>query len=458
MSLEEVKKHSIFQPVSVQDVLKANSSPILYPQGWRHFLSLPTDFATIIKFLKDQGALLDGPLPPAVRNDLPAVPTFICKWKNGISSTGYDEHPILALKKAISEGIERLITFDKQYVLDESIRVQKIDKDIINPYEKSTFFVEQEQSSFSYNWNEKLFTPCKNLLTSEIKYLPDEYIFWGGGDKELYSSTTNGGGAHINRELAALSAIHEYVERDAFLVHWLTKKAPILLDLKSLGSSNLNKIIENLTSRDIELYIGVLDSGLGIPTFISCLFDNRGTPPAFAVAGATDGFNYETSIIRALLESQFILQEVLDMAPGNGIKMDNIKPFTNKNVNRKERLNIWKGEWIREELAWLTQGEVLTLAEVRIRFPELKEGKSKEIILAQHIKDNKKDANIYVYYPKSSLSAKLGLVVAKVYIENLLVFYLKESVANINTKRIRDFTTRGGNLYYTLNPFPHPYP
>jgi thiazole/oxazole-forming peptide maturase SagD family component len=455
MAFEESKKYSAFQPISLAELSASTTSPFLHPSGWKHFLSIPADFETVIEFLKKEGLLLHDPLPMRVRNDLPTVPTFISKWQFDITSSGHDHDPAIALTKSIVEGLERLITSNKNYIIDESVDYKKAKKAIINPYDASSYFKEQQTEPFTLE--DATFAPCKDILTGETKYIPDNYIFWGNKNNyRLYASNTNGGGAHTDKTLATLSGIHEYVERDAFLLYWLAKKTPVRLDLHSLPEAT-RTIIEGITSRGLELHICVLDNNTGIPTFLPVIFDKRTEPHALVVAGGANAFDYESALRRGLFEAQSILQEVLDMDPVKEI-IDTKKPFTNSKIGRKDRMGLWKGEWIAQELAWLAEGQLLSWDGLLEKFPELKHGVHDELALAEHIKKHSPEANIYAYYPKSPILAKLGVVVVRVYIENFLNLYLTESAANINVERLRRFGGFKGDMYHALNPLPHPFP
>lgn len=430
-------------------------SPFLYPKGLKHFLALRAPFRIIVDFLKQEGLLLMDPQPMHNRNDVTPSLGFVCKWKNGLSSAGTDTNPAAALTKALAEGLERLTTKTPEFDINLPVEFKKTKGNIINPYAKETYFKEQKHPGLDLH-NEK-FREMRNLLTHKTAYIPERYIFWGDGLSRIQAlaTTTNGGGAHTKKDLALISALHEYIERDAFLLSWLTKTPPLLLELSSIQEEKLKITIANIQARGLDLSIGVFDGKVGIPTFVSFIFDKRNTVPVFALGGAVNSLNPMKAIEHAVSESLQVLQEVLKepYTPSNESTIMS-SPFLETTLDRKGRLLFWRGE-ITKELNWLKSGKKITYETLLESFPPLTIEKSSTII--DHMCSNLEPLEIYEYEVQSKILSMLGLKVVKLYIPQLLTFYLFENSANVNVPRLQKFfdTTK---LYENLNPMPHPYP
>lgn len=460
--LEKNTFRSPYSPLpDIDKFLKETRTSFLYPTGWRHFLSIPATLADIVSYLKKENLLISGPTPASLRNDLPPIPCYICKWKNDITSSGTDKDPSLAIIKSLSEGLERLLTYERSFNLNSVYTTTS--KKIINPFKKETYFKEQlvHDSLLGINTqNMNEYISFVNILTGESVSLPTPYLHWGEHKNDIHvSTTTNGTGAHTNRELATISAIHEYIERDAFLLHWLCKISPLNILLSSIEEEKVQTLITNIQAMGIDLYVLALNSNVGVPTFISCLFDYRGNTPVFVVAGATDAFNYENAIYGALTESINILQESLDNLKVV-MKEKITPPFLNRKIGRKERILFWKGEWVRNELKWLISGETVDLDKIKTLFPEIKKvRKDNDKLLVIHIKKYIPGIEIFCYHVKSLVTTSLGLHITKVFIPQLLIFYLKEDLANVNIPRLSEVVGKEGDeMLAFLNPLPHPYP
>ena len=342
MQQELQTTHSAYSSVSdYVSFLKKEKTTFHHPIGIRHFLSIPATFEDVITFLKKEGLLISGPNLTKTRNDIPPLPFYTCTWKEKIYSNGVDSDPKIAIIKSLAEGLERLITFKQGFSLNKVFFNVKKGEIIINPFEKKSYFNGQISlyPTLGIGNSDKVsYTRFYNILTKKHILVPLQYVFWGDSNQfsQLNSSTTNGGGAHMMQDKALLSAIHEYLERDAFLLHWLCKITPKRVTLQSVKKYESIELLKRSLAMGLDIQILVLDSDVGIPTFISCIFDERTSPAIFAVAGATDSFDYENAIYRALTESLTILQESLDNQSTIITFTKNNPPFIDKKIGRKE--------------------------------------------------------------------------------------------------------------------------
>ncbi|MDQ6833075.1 MAG: TOMM precursor leader peptide-binding protein [Chloroflexota bacterium] len=90
--------------------------------------------------------------------------------------------------------------------------------------------------------------------------------------------TSNGLAAGRTVAEASLRALCEVIERDAFLVGWLTRHAAPLLDLCAVGDA-VARIVHWYAARGVTLTAHDLTTTTGVPTILTRAHDERGRPP-----------------------------------------------------------------------------------------------------------------------------------------------------------------------------------
>lgn len=130
-------------------------------------------------------------------------------------------------------------------------------------------------------------------------YLPYIY-FLGDGEVPIIQVVSTGLACHDTFEKAAISAICEVVERDAFTIVWQAMVSPPKINQKSLGLE-LQERIKRIKAANYDLEIFNITLDHGIPTVLSVLrgIDSGKTVP-LVFAGST-GITF-TDAIRSSLE------------------------------------------------------------------------------------------------------------------------------------------------------------
>lgn len=118
----------------------------------------------------------------------------------------------------------------------------------------------------------------------------------------IISTTTSGLAAHTDSDQAALSAILEIIERDAFAFAWWTKTSFPLLNMQTLSPKINEFISEVFGDRASGLQIICMKTEVEIPVFV-CTYQstNKKGEPAFMVTAAC-ALDAEEAIIKSLSE------------------------------------------------------------------------------------------------------------------------------------------------------------
>lgn len=194
-----------------------------------------------------------------------------------------------AMAKAIGEAIERYCS--AMYHPDElPLHTASNAPFYCTPPNSYALFSQEQlaQENFEYHpftpdtmvrW-----TPAIDAFSGEIKFVPAAMVylpyFFGEKESPIVQGISTGLACHCSMPEAAISAICEVVERDAFTITWQSKLNPPKLLLESLSGLNRDLVSRyEKTGAQILLFNITLDHG--IPTILSVM--QYATPDAPAL-------------------------------------------------------------------------------------------------------------------------------------------------------------------------------
>lgn len=202
-----------------------------------------------------------------------------------------------AMAKAIGEAIERYCAaiYDANDFPFESFNSAPFQ--CVNPEKFALFSQDQyEQRGFPYvPFRESTvvrWTPARDLLTGEVHHVPASMVFIpylydkAGGEYPIVQPISTGLACHCTPEEAALSAICEVVERDAFTITWQARLGRSHIDPDTVSEANRDRIDRfQRTGGAVTLLNLTMDHG--IPTVLSVLRYQAPDVPALVFAAAT---------------------------------------------------------------------------------------------------------------------------------------------------------------------------
>jgi thiazole/oxazole-forming peptide maturase SagD family component len=244
----------------------------------------------------------------AVTADM-ARPRMLCEQESeDINSWGTGESQSSARLAAFMEAIERYTT--GSYLLDDHpLRSQKsldhpvLDRMAVTGYGPSDRYAQDLASETPRRWHS-----VKSIASNSEYFVPLELIRYPVFARELgyqFVDETNSSGvaAHFSRDLAIRAACYELVERDAFLIAWLRKASPPLIDLNSVPEGVKRKIgVAMREGWDIRMVN--LTSDLAP---VICVLLRRNTPSCCYAIGAASRDNPEEACLKALHEAVLTL-------------------------------------------------------------------------------------------------------------------------------------------------------
>ncbi len=177
----------------------------------------------------------------------------------------------------------------------------------------------------NYNW-----ICAKNFINNEKVFIFSEHILFT--QNPIYvANTSSGCSAHVNKNKAIHHAVHELIERDAFMIYWLNKLDRPRINLNSLPESIIFRVknIQNLGYR-----LTINDTSMGIaPVIMVALQDIDG---CYVTSGLASLYDFEAMFSSALSEVEVSLLHILN---SKKIVQKKLKPETVKSLVQHEELH-----------------------------------------------------------------------------------------------------------------------
>ena len=225
-------------------------------------------------------------------------------------SFGHGLAPVAALLGAVGEAVERYSASRFRSSDTRRARMADLDGPALDPrllclYEDAQY----NAPGFPF----ARFTPDRAIDWTEAHWLDGGEAVWvpalptflgfpASPDEYFCQVSSNGLAAGSDLEDAALRAVFELVERDAFLLTWLARRPGQRVMLDGTVEPGVGEAIRQLEGRRsarIEIYL--LDMGLGIPTMACLAFGDGKNWPGATVALAAHA-DPRVALRKAVLE------------------------------------------------------------------------------------------------------------------------------------------------------------
>ncbi|PWC85514.1 hypothetical protein TSH100_15300 [Azospirillum sp. TSH100] len=144
-----------------------------------------------------------------------------------------------------------------------------------------------------------------NRLTGEAIHLPAQVVLFDYVEADswerLLPPCSSGLGSGTTLEQAALAALCEVVERDAFMVHWLLRRRPTRLPKSQIEAALRDPALAPLLdSPALNLHVMQLDTDIGIPVILAAIKSASRNIVAF---GASCKLSPMQAVRKAVLEA-----------------------------------------------------------------------------------------------------------------------------------------------------------
>jgi thiazole/oxazole-forming peptide maturase SagD family component len=380
-------------------------------------------------------------------------------------SRGFAESYDLALSKLFGECLERTPPLYHRW--DDMVRASPRslrDRGLrhLDPRRLSVFSAWQkdrrtqlgfdDDTLFHWDWCHPLHGGAKVLVPSQVVYW--NYSKAAGDELEptLRECSTHGGGGHFTVQGALVSALLEWIQRDAFFLFWLRGETPPRIDHDMLRSPATRTLIERTRDAGLDPTFLDLTTEFGIPVCACVLVGRDRTWPHLAV-GASCRLDPEAAVHDALLEAGSVHHLLVASQEPTRLPNDYV-PFTDPSMNTERRLAFWADPDNADKIAFLLAGRPRPL---RPPDPARRAIAPEECL--RLIKTRFRRLGLDAYYKVFDHEAlrTVGYASVKVIAPDLAPLYYDDVNAPLGLERIRSW--RGAVVEpRDFTPWPHPFP
>jgi ribosomal protein S12 methylthiotransferase accessory factor len=436
----------------------------------------PLQWLRLLEYLYEKN-VIEKPhlLQPILPNDRPKFPRFRLKLHQSARPTdGHIAHyqgfgAMLsaeeAISKAIGEALERYFLSlyargDLKRASQEELRAAG--NDTLDIRELNGFLPWQKELLpllCSDTKSPLLWVEGQHFTSRARAWLPAQTVYWNyrtHDEPVVAQTTTSGCAGHFTRDEAVLSGLLELIQRDAFLIFWLNKLSPPIIDTSAFKDPELSALQEYADRYRLQLIFLNTTSDIAVPT-VTCVVKDERSPeaPIYSLGSAT-GFDVPKLLVHSALEALLVNEYAASSSP-YAIPED-YKPFQDRKLNRAARLSAWKGPVMAERLAFFISGEKRNAAELAAPSALTDTRSQLEYVLAEFAKKGP-GYDAYVYDAHDTVLTEVGYHVVRTIVPQLIPLYLQENTATLDAPRLRTVPKILGYEAATeLNPWPHLFP
>lgn len=387
--------------------------------------------------LLKEGLIIDSFYQPALYSDEPKLWSYSAKIADvsNVSSCGcqigysggasFDKEK--AMVKALGEAVERyclgvyqesnLILASYKDVKSESIALEEVTSFSKNQLKQSNFSNCVWNSADTFHWVKSfsIFDGKEVLVPAQLVFVP----YHMKDEKIIRLPISTGGACGLSKEECLLRGILEVIERDAFMIHYLSNTCGLLVNIDN--DSRLRKIKDYFLRYRLELYLVSLPTDLEVYTFLALLIDRTGVGPAIS-AGLKSGIDPFVTAIGAIEEcwhSRPWIRDDLNKSPN----LEKIFRNAKKMVDAKERGLYWSSiDMISYVDNWINRDSSLDFNDLK---PLVADSLHLQIDYILNVLKNKNYSVYYVDLTRDEV-ARHGFKTLKVIIPSLQPLYLDE--------------------------------
>ena len=378
----------------------------------------------------------------------------------GFDGIGFDhKNKLLALSRAIGEYFERFTFFTnvrRRSSLKSNLKSLRQTYDI------------KLVTDFNRFENPKIlsFPSAESDLEEEIDCVlvfdhinkrkalyPLEGVFYGmnleKSGKKFYPPTSNGCAGGFSFDDAVYSGTLELLERDAFLMYWLTFTSPERLDVSTLPDEAKN-IIKYYSKYKFDIRLLNITSDLGVPT-VMCHIRDVSRKEWRGVVTSCCNPDPEKAIYFALREGcSAAALAIYDFRWQISFQKHEDVDFYNR-ISLLQKMND-------KYFDFFLDGPLVKYEDFVGRFSSDRKAKDLSWLL-EKIENAIGPVNMYSYMAQDFFLKRIGYHVVRIIIPQLIPMYLHEIEKVTNPTRIKSFLRhKGKDLDTHLNDFPHAFP
>lgn len=404
-------------------------------------------------------------------SDEPFLYNYYAPSINGASGSGvhfFDEEK--AVWRSLAEATERYFWFNSDRFFKKTIddSYKNLKGKALDIFSLSGFSAEQKDRhiilrfdensvfgwipAYSLTKNGKTFCPVQLVSALYSKQKVKRWENDSNPESMLRWCVTTGLATGRNLEEAIVKGILEIVERDAFMIVYLNKLSPPIIDLEHLSyqDEEIAKIVKSFKRYNLEIYVLQLPTDFPVYVNLAIIIDRTGLGPALSV-GASADFDFKTAFLDALSESLIIRYS---------LKNKFRQEIDLGKIGREERTIYWAKIENLPKIEFFLKGPAKKF-DFEQNFYEIDDNqnyyKEKLKILSEDLKKKNYEACYVELSDKKT--KKLGLRCVQAVIPKLQPLHLNESIPYFVGERLKEIPLKlGYQSAKVLNQEPHPFP
>ncbi len=403
------------------------------------------------------------------------------KNKPPLRAWGYSlpyEDKALALQKALWETCERHATCYSPNI--KTVKYPTFTKgdasflfDLIPRYSEGQILSDSSLLAVKSDLESVMGYHAVSLTGDRKRFLPADCFFWNGQvnqeDKYFQDTTTSGCGGGASKAGAILSATYELIERDAFLLYWLTGLKPPLVEVENEVGEFFDQVRVARNRYKLEVYFFNLTYDVAVPTCVCLIIDP--VLNLVALGGKAHPAGEEAlkcSYVEALATLNVLRSRGKRVPEAVLQKLINQNKWGNESINKIERVNLYhsplglatiKKIWLNDNHKSISLAEFCAQGKV---YAEEDEELNDLLSQLKALVEKKGEGyHAYVHHFSSVLTKRFGSHVARVFIPAFLKLYLTEKRVTPISQRLVEFAKEHQKIIDSdkdLNHLPHPFP
>lgn len=323
-------------------------------------------------------------------------------------------------------------------------------------------FQEAFEPAFKKNPDAPIAWVEAGTLAGDAVLVPAQLVYWTYrtiqyGEPLLGQQTTSGCAGHFTRDEALLSSLLETIQRDGFLIYWLNSISPNIIEAHKSTDREIIERLAYLKRYGFEAHFVNTTTDLNVPSVTCVLVDTRCDDPIVTIGGGT-GFTEHDTILHSLLEALAVHTHADTYHMSFSLPSDYV-PFVGRNVNHPERVALWRGKAMYEQLRFFIAGKPQSIEEFLLCAPALSTPQEALAYVRDRFEALGSGYEVYAFDLKHPILDELGYHLVRAIVPQMVTLYLHEHTAMLDSKRLREVP---GKLGYTaaaaFNPLPHPFP
>jgi ribosomal protein S12 methylthiotransferase accessory factor len=365
-----------------------------------------------------------------------------------------------ALLKTLGEALERYnlsIYQEKNFIWNSynSLKGKRIDPQKFISFSKKDFHAKPKFNLYTSKNDELNWMKGFSLTKKEEILIPAQLVFvpyyFTTKEPVIRFPITTGAACYNSLKGAILRGLLEVIERDAFMIFYLNKLSPPIINIQNSQDKLLEKIFSSIKRYKLELYILDISTDVPVYSILAIVIDKTGFGPAISLGMKSDLY-IKNAIIGAIEESfhsRFWIKDIMIQKKIKSLWME-IQKKKDYISDLKERGIIWSELQMINKINFFFKGKKVLLKKTSSTKTE-----NLDSLLKWFTKQNIEV--LYVNITPARLERE-KIYVVKVIIPQFQPLYLDERFPYWEGKRLKEIPQKLGlKPLKKVYKFPHPF-